>query len=308
MPSLFSDEQIYYLGCELIAMLGGGYLVVLIVDRLGASRERFAIGVPIAVAFGLRILAAIGLDQTSVAQELRGGDEFTFLYDSIQVAGHGITSSASTDALTSEFHVFFFSLVRRVVAPTPTFMLRILVISLSVAGIAFLAAAVWELAGSRAATWAAWIVAVEPTHVFFSGILHKEPFMFLAEGLIAFGGARLWTRGRITSLIPLVLGCLLAIATRPYVGWFFVAAAAAVVLGASLRHRRANRSFALFAAAVLLTAAFVPVAWNKSSHKRLRDVQQSQDANAANSAANLSLERVDYSTRANVVLNLPKRM
>ena len=38
---------------------------------------------------------------------------------------------------------------------------------------------------------AAWLLAFEPTNVFFSGILHKEPFMLLAEGLVAFGGPSL---------------------------------------------------------------------------------------------------------------------
>ncbi len=131
--------------------------------------------------------------------------------------------------------------------------------------------------------------------------------MFLAEGLLVCGGARLWRRGDLAALVPLVLGCLIAIATRPYVGWFFVAASAAVVLHASVRSR-STRSMALLAAGVLLAAAFVPIAWNKSSHKSLRGLQASQNANAADTQANLSLERVDYSTRGKVVLNLPKRI
>jgi hypothetical protein len=65
---------------------------------------------------------------------------------------------------------------------------------------------------------------------------------------------------------------------------------------------------ALVAAGVLLAAAFVPVAWNKSSHKSLENLQASQNANAENTKANLSLETVDYSTRGKVFLNLPKRI
>jgi hypothetical protein len=306
--SPFSDDQVYYLGYELVALLVGAYALVFIVRRLSASRAGLAIGAPIAVAFAVRLLAAIGLDQTSIAVDLRGGDEFTFLSKATAIAHTGIGSEPSTDALTSQLQIFFFSVFKRIAHPTPPFMLRILVIAIAVAGIAFLATAVWELAGPGPAALAAWIVALEPTHVFFSGILHKEPFMFLAEGLLVFGGAKLWKRGELSALIPLVLGCLIAIATRPYVGWFFVAAAAAVVLGASITHRRAQRALALLAAAVLLVAVFVPVAWEKSSRESLRGLQSSQDANASDAEANLALERVDYSTRGDVILNLPQRI
>ena len=307
--SLLSDDQVYYIGVELIALLVGGYLLALLVRRLNASRAGLAVGSAIGAAFALRLLAAAGLEQTSIAGDLRGGDELLFLSNASVIAEfHGIGSEPSTDALTSEFHTFFFSLVKRMLDPAPPFMLRILVIAVAVAGIAFLAAGVWELAGPKAATLAAWIVALEPTHVFFSGILHKEPFMFLAEGLLVFGGARIWKRGDLSALVPLVLGCLLAIVTRPYVGWFFVAAAAAVVLHASIRRRRTDRSLALLAAAVLLAGVFVPVAWDKSSSERLGELQASQDANASDEDANLSLEAVDYSTRFDVIVNLPKRI
>jgi hypothetical protein len=53
---------------------------------------------------------------------------------------------------------------------------------------------------------------------------------------------------------------------------------------------------------------FVPVVWNASSDQSLKELQQSQDANAADTNANLSLERVDYSNRGNLIVNLPKRI
>ena len=39
--------------------------------------------------------------------------------------------------------------------------------------------------------------------------------MYLAEGLVVFGGALLWKRGKMVALVPMVLGCLIAMATRP---------------------------------------------------------------------------------------------
>lgn len=305
---MFSDEQIYYLGCELVMLLAGALALYFFVRRLSASRAGLAIALPIAVAFGLRLAAAVGLELTSVASELRGGDEFTFLIRAQEVVDDGLLSQTGTDALTSQLQVFCFAIFKSIIQPTPEFMLRVFVITVAVAGIVCLAAGVWELAGPRAATLAAWVVAVEPAHVFFSGILHKEPFMFLAEGLLVLGGARLWRSGHLGGIVPLVLGCLVAISTRPYVGWFFIAAAAAVVLHASLRHRRAERSIVLVAVAVLLVGIFVPFAYDNSSNEKLAELQASQDANASDTTANLSFEEIDYSTREDMILNLPERM
>jgi hypothetical protein len=186
-------------------------------------------------------------------------------------------------------------------------MLRAEVVAVSVCGLALLAAAVHHLAGRRASLITAWVLALEPTNVFFSGILHKEPFMLLAEGLVAYGGAKLWKTGRFTGLIPMIVGCLIATATRPYVGWFLAAAAAAVALHAGVR-LRSRASFGLVTVILALGVVFFPAVWNASSHKQLQKLQGSQDANAKDTGANLSLERVDYSTRGKLVVNLPKRV
>ena len=180
-------------------------------------------------------------------------------------------------------------------------------ITFAVVGIGLLGAAVYELAGARAARIALWILALEPANIFFSSLLHKEPLMYLAEGLVVYGGAVLWKRGNLTALFPMILGCLIATATRPYVGWFLTAAAAAVVLHASLTRQRGLRSFALTTTCVVLIFAFIPIVWEQSSDTKLKELQASQDANATDSAS-LSLERVDYSTREKLVVNLPKRI
>jgi hypothetical protein len=266
------------------------------------------IGNAVAVAFGLRVIAALGLDQTPIARELRGGDELLFLSQAQGISNWDLVSTANVDALTKHFHYFFFSLNYRVFDIVPAMMLRVEVIALAVAGLALMAAAVHELAGPRPARIAVWILALEPASIFFSGLLHKEPFMFLAEGLVAYGGAKLWKRGDFRALVPMVLGCLIATATRPYVGWFLAAATAIVMLHAGLRRNSASTSFALVTVVVVLMGAFFPVVWNASSKAKLSSLQQSQDANASDSDANLALERVDYSSRDKVILNLPKRV
>jgi hypothetical protein len=132
--------------------------------------------------------------------------------------------------------------------------------------------------------------------------------MFQAEGLVAYGGARLWRRGTWTSLVPLIAGCLLATATRPYAGWFLGASAAVLALHAGLRRNSASSSLVLSAVCVALIIAFIPTVWSKSSDENLKGLQISQNANARDTRSNLSLERVDYSTRQKIILNLPKRI
>jgi hypothetical protein len=187
-------------------------------------------------------------------------------------------------------------------------MLRVEMITFSVIGLTLLAAAVYELAGAKAAKVAAWILALEPANVFFSSLLHKEPLMYMAEGAVAYGGAAFWKRGRPWALVPTTLGCLVAIATRPYVGWFLAVAAVAVILHASLTRHQGARALAIAGLMVILLAAFFPLVWNASSHKNLKSLQQSQDANASNTQANLALEHIDYSTRDKLITNLPQRL
>ena len=264
--------------------------------------------VPLFAAFGIRIGAVVGVDQLSVAQSLRGGDELTFLHRASDAAQLPLLGPESLDKLTSELHTFIFSIHYRMfdLVP-PEMMLRVEMIVLAVCGIGFLSAAVYELAGPRPALIAAWVLALEPANIFFSSLLHKEPLMYLAEGMVAFGGAVLWKRGNLAALLPIVGGCLVAIATRPYVGWFLTAAAAAVVLHASLTRQRGLRSFVLTGTCLILVFAFVPVVWEKSSSENLKQLQGSQDANFKEDA-NLTLEQVDYSTREKLILNLPQRI
>jgi hypothetical protein len=303
-----TDTDLYQALCVTIALLGAVYLLAWLVRRIQRTREGLHIGRQVAIAFGLRLLAAIALGQLSIARDLRGGDELTFLDDAHDIAAQSLSSPDSIDALISQFHTFWFSLHYRVLdgAP-PDLLLRTEMVLFATVGMVLLCAAVWELAGPRPASIAAWFLAFEPANVFFSSLLHKEPLMYLAEGLVVFGGAVLWKRGKLVALAPMIIGCLLAMATRPYVGWFLTGAAAAVVLHASLTRQRGLRSLTLTCTCAVLVVAVIPIVWDKSSDENLKQLQLSQDANASD-GANLSLERVDYSTREKLIVNLPKRI
>jgi hypothetical protein len=304
-----SDRSLYLDACVLISLVVSAYALWLLVAWLRRSRPDLSIGRAVAVAFIARFVAAAALGSLSVGAQLRGGDEGGFLSRAHELVTHPLGSPASIDKLTGELHTFLFSVNLRIFHPDPPLlMLRVEMITLSVIGLALLAAAVHELAGARAAKVAAWILALEPANVFFSSLLHKEPFMYLAEGAVAYGGAVYWNRGKLWALVPMVLGCLVATATRPYAGWFLAAAAVAVVLHASLTRHQGARALAIAGLMVLLIVAFFPQVWNASSRKSLTSLQESQNANAADTQANLSLERVDYSTRDKLITNLPQRV
>ena len=213
-----------------------------------------------------------------------------------------------TDALTGELYKFVFAGQMRVL-DSPDLVLRITQAGIAVAGLVLLATAVYELAGPRAAVIAAWVLAFEPSNVFFSTLLHKEPNLLLAGGLVAFGGASMWKSARLQYLWPITLGCLVAVATRPYAGWFLIAAGAAITLHVGIRARTEGaRSLTLVALVVLLGAISAPTVWEASTHESLQqNLQSSQNANASDNS-NLSLERVDFSTRGAIIVNLPKRI
>jgi hypothetical protein len=304
-----SESQINHVQLVVIALFAGSLLLAFTLRRLRHNRPDLHIGRPIWTAFAVRIFAAFLVSGTSIASQLRGGDENTFMAHARELLSWSFLSTGTTHAFTHQIYVFLFSLNYRISSDAPDMMARVEVIALAVIGLALLAAAVYELAGQRAATITAWVLALEPANIFFSGILHKEPFMLLAEGMVAYGGAVLWKRGTVTALIPMVLGALLAMATRPYAGWFLAMAAAVITLHAGFRRKTSPAtSFALIGLVLAVAAVFGPTVWNASSKKSLGALQYSQNANATNSAANLSLERVDYSTRGKIIVNLPQRM
>lgn len=302
-----SESTLYDLECVLIALIAGAIMVRVVVMRLQRSLPDLDIKRQVLVAFGVRIVAALLVSGTSYAAQLRGGDEYTFISRAKSLSSWDLFSTGTINGLTKQFHVEVFSLNYRYFERVPDMMLRAEVIAFAVCGLALLAAAVHILAGRRAAMITAWILALEPANVFFSGILHKEPFMLMAEGMVAYGGAKLWKTGRFTALIPMAAGCLIATATRPYVGWFLAAGAAAVAIHAAIR-LRSRASFALISVVLALGVGFFPAVWNASSSTKLKNLQVSQDANAADTQSNLSLERVDYSTRGKIIVNLPKRV
>jgi hypothetical protein len=306
MPSL-TDQQIHDLLAGLLTFAVVVWGLYLLLKWLRRSRHDLAIGAPVAVAVAVRVIAAFGVSSSGVASTLRGGDEAGFFTVSRWISSTPFFSHPWRDALTGKLFEFIFA-GQIWALGSPQTVLRITQVGIAVAGLVLLATAVYELAGPRAAALAAWLIALEPTNIFFSTLMHKEPNMLLAAGLVAFAGANMWKRAEFRYLWLITLGCLIAVATRPYAGWFLIAAGAAITLHVGIRSRtETGRSFTLIAIVVLLVAITAPTVLKASTHSSLTSLQQSQNANAQ-SNANLKLEEVDFSTRGAIIVNLPKRI
>jgi hypothetical protein len=115
----------------------------------------------------------------------------------------------------------------------------------------------------------------------------------------------------------LALGCAIALGTRPYAAWFLMTGGLLVILHSSLRQVGTKlRSVPLVYAVAIGIAAATPAVLALTSQGSLeQNLQVSQDANTdptaesgGSNSNNLSLERVDFSTRSGLVTNLPRRV
>jgi hypothetical protein len=298
----------------LVSILLTGAVLAFALHRLRRRRPAFLIGVPIAVGVGIRLLAIAGIASSGLESSLRGGDETTFLSYARLLSndpfGHGYYPHGQYP-----LHVVVFALQMKFGGFSEG-ALRVTQVGIASLGLVFMATAIHDLAGARAAKLTMWILAFEPASIFFNSILHKEPLMELAGGLMVFGASKIWRRLDLSGLLLMALAGFIAVKTRPYAGWFLISAGAIVVLHGSLRRLdRPLRAMPLVYAVIIAGFVAAPAVIQVSSKKQLTELQQSQDANAdpnaANGAANsnnLALESVDYSTRGKVFTNLPQRM
>ncbi len=302
-------------GVELtiIATLLWSYGLWFLVRRLGRHRPELMIGRQVALGWMARLLSIVAVTATGLGSTLRGGDEITFLKAAHDIAGSSFTSSAWQPGGRYGLHEILFALQIRWGGFGPGAM-RITQVGLALVGTTLIIAAVYDLAGARAARTTAWLVALEPSSIFFSELLHKESLMILASGLVVFGGQKTWVRIRPSGLLTMAAGCLIAVATRPYAGWFLSSAAVLLALHAGLRHLPEQRGRAIpvvLGVAVAVLVATPAILQTTSSASLKANLQGSQNANvnaAGTAGNNLALEQVDFSTRGAVVTNLPQRI
>ena len=284
--------------------------------RFQRSRPDFYIGLPLAVAFAIRLLAIAGISATGLGPVLRGGDETTFL----NLASYSPSSPLAMPTCRTgsiQLQTITFALQLKLGFLTQGAM-RITQVGLALLGVLLILTSVYDLANGRAARLAAWLMAFEPASIFFNSALHKEPLMELATGLVVYGGTRIWLRLDVRGILLCALGGLIAIETRSYAGWFLVASAVLILLHASIRSLdRPMRAMPLIYAVIIIGFVAAPTILQASSKKNLQTLQQSQNANSSGQSGlgqtgansdNLALEQVNFSSRGAIISNLPKRV
>ena len=304
-----SDNVLISLELGVAVTAAWAWAIAALYWALRRSRPELRVGGQLIAAATLRIAGIVAISAFGVAGSLRGGDESVFLQTAHEAVAGKVGAPSLSELFLHKLQIWVLA-VQLEGFDASQLALRISEVGIVVVGLLLLMAAVYELAGQKAAAFAGWLLAIEPASVFFSGILHKEALMTLAGGLVALGGAKMWKQLGVQPLLLMVCGCLIAIPTRTYIGWFLIAASLLITLHASVLQlgRARARSLGLLAAGAAFVAAVTPAVLQASSHQSLeKNLQGSQDANASDTS-NLRLERVDYSSRSSVVLNLPRRM
>ena len=296
-------------------MLLVGFGLAGVISLLRRSRPELTIAGPVALGVGVRLAAIAGVGLSGLGATLRGGDEATFLRGAREVAASRLDSGLWLPSESHRLHEIVFALQIKV-ADFPEAALRVTQVGIAMLGIVLIVVAIHDAAGPRAARLGALVLAFEPASIFFNGILHREPLLVLASGLVVLGGARIWARPDPRGVLLLALGCAIALGTRPYAGWFLITGGLLLILHASLRASDGKRRLPLAFAVALVAVASAPAVLSLTSQQSLeQNLQHSQEANTdpnaprgAAGSNNLSLERVDFSTRSDLVAHLPSRL
>lgn len=299
----------------ILATLFVATVLAWVIRRLRRSRPDLQIGWPFGVAFAIRLLAIAGISATGLQTALRGGDETTFLNLARDLANQPLGTGDFPHG-PYQLHTVVFAMQMKLGFLNTT-ALRIDQVGLALLGYILVVAAVHDLGGPRAARLAAWVLAFEPTSIFFNSELHKEPLMEFASGLMVFGGTWLWKRLDLRGVLICALAGYIAVKTRSYAGWFLVCSGVLILLHAAFRGmNRPTRAMPIIYAVVLAAFLVTPTLLAATSSKQLKLLQQSQNANAQGigeatggaNGDNLALEQVNFSTRGAVLTHLPTRI
>ncbi|MEA2396634.1 MAG: hypothetical protein QOK25_190 [Thermoleophilaceae bacterium] len=307
---LGEDRTLYAILASLITVVAMGWLVAAVLDRLGRSRPELRIGQPVLLAAAARVLCAALFSAVPALQHVRGTDETQFLSEANAIL-HGVAIGNHGNGIWSpsggSLHSYVFAGQIKIFGDAGVFHLRLAQIGLGVVAIVLVAVAVYDLAGGRAARLTAWLLAVEPSNVFFSGLVHKEALLLLAGGLLIYGGAQVYTRRRPVGALFIAVAVMLALMIRPYVGIALGAAALAIAAHAGLRRLGPWRRRALVLSAACVVLLIGGTAYVLHRGDILQHLQRSQDSYSQN-PGNLTLQPIDVSTPGHLISNLPVRL
>jgi hypothetical protein len=304
-----TDEALYEVESALLAFLAGLFVVTKLVDHLGRRPGREGLLVPVLAAFGIRVAATLGVGALgSLGSRLRGPDDAAFLDAAQAIADEPLGSSAWGGTSEGALFPSLLAIQIRLMGDPGATSLRLVQCLVATIGIAFIGAAVADLAGSKAGVVAAWILAVEPSNVFFSTILQKESFVILGEGLVLFGVIHGIANRTVLSVCIIALGLVLVLAVRPYAALFLLCALILVALHLGVRRlwpHKARIAVATIGIAICLVGLGLAV--RSAVERQLERLQTVQDLQLAQDSK-LDLAPVDLTTPSGLAAAVPQRL
>jgi hypothetical protein len=304
-----TDEALYQVECAALVIVAGAFVLIKLVDYLGRRPGRDGLLAPVLAAFGLRVAVTLGLAAlSSLGTRLRGPDDPAFLDAAQSIADERLGSSAWGG--TSEGALFpnLLAIQIRLLGDPGATSLRLVQCLIATIGIALISVAVADLAGSKAGVIAAWVLAVEPSNVFFSTILQKESFVVLGEGLVVFGVVHSLVNRTVVSACITALGLVVVLAVRPYAAAFLLLALILVGLHLGLRRLWPNKArIALATFALVIACIGVGMALGPALDGQLEELQAVHDLQLAQES-NLDLARVDLTTPSGLATGVPQRL
>ncbi len=195
---------------------------------------------PLAVALALRLIAvAIAAAVPSLGHKLTTTDEARFIATTRQLARLPLDSHAWVTSLVHSVQVIPWALTYKLFGDCGSFPLRLEQIALSLIAITVVSLLASRLGGRLAGLITAWILAVEPSSVYFAGLLQQESLCTVGEALLLCALTDCWLRdhGWRRPLLLGVVGVALIFGTRSYMA-FFAGVAVVLVLVGTVAQRR----------------------------------------------------------------------
>jgi hypothetical protein len=197
-------------------------------------------GLPICVGFGLRLLAvAVAAAIPSIGHKLTSTDEATFIATTKTLAALPLSSGKWLSLATHFTEVIPWALTYKLFGNCGPLPLRLEQIGFSLAAVIGISATAGKIGGRRAGLIAAWIAAVEPSSVYFAGLLHQESLCMVGEALLLAALVDVWMRYRPwwRPLCAGLLGLGLIFGTRSYMAFFAGVAALFTLIAAAVCRR-----------------------------------------------------------------------
>jgi hypothetical protein len=293
---LFRAEVSLIVGALVVLVLGA--LIAVCNGRAGMPVS----ALPIWAGLGVRLGAvAVAAAFPAIGRKLTSTDEAAFLATTHALAARPLTDGSW---LSMTFHwteVVPWALTFKVFGNCGVLPLRLEQIGFSLAAVVIVSGTASKIGGPRAGLIAAWVAALEPSTIYFSGLLHQESLCMLGEALLLAALVDAWTRLRARDRFTCKTVCLalaglaLIFGTRSYMAFFAGVAVVLVVLGAALCRRLGiSRGLVVLGAGALLLAAAGIIAAPHVVPHSLAGLQHQLDFDYV--GANLPLGRTDVLT------------